>query len=600
MGTGVYFPLSALTFSIILIILLVFKKHIKTMETKLYSTLVITNFIGLIIELLCTVAAYFYYDYTFIANIILKLYLAYLITWAIVFTIYVYYISSDNKKVSMWLHKYKKLCVFLYSLVIILLFLLPIKLVIENDFAVRYTEGSSVTYTYIFVTICILILLFCMIKNFKHIKSKKYLPLFAFLFFGTIAMTIQMSHPEILLMTYIETVIVTIMYFTIENPDVKMLNELYKNKELTEQNYEEKYNFLFEITQEARNPLVKINSICNEIHNEDNKDKIKVGTDLISSLVRQLDFSINNVLNISTLDIQKLKIVDSKYNLNTLCNDLVKKIQSSIKDGVELHSEIPSSSLTLYGDYMKIKQILYSLLNNAVKNTENGFIEFKVNIIEKYDICRLIFNISDSGKGMPIEQINEILSTTGELDKQELENLEKSEFNIKLCQKVVKIMGGNLMIKSEIGKGTEVLLTFDQRVYHDKENSILNQYENSINNYKKVLIVSQDDRLVKKLKRKCQESNISYTTLLYGGDAVDRIKAGKKYDYILILDEMKEMSGLKTYQEMRKVEGFKTPVIVMLKEDKEHIKEHYLEDGFSDYLLLNDFDKEIERIINKY
>ena len=571
------------------------KVRVNNGENKIYKILLITNLMGLILQILCDYVSYKYNDVPLIfSNLVFRLYLMYFVFWINVMVLYLVEVSFVNKKT------FSKLIEISCALEMILMAFLPYQLYRDVANKVYYTYGVAIDTTFIISGIICVVIGIILFKKRKVISSKKSIPIYSFLVCGIVASIIQKNSPNIVIITAMESFICFIMYFTIENPDVKMLNELYKNKELTEQNYEEKYNFLFEITQEARNPLVKINSICNEIHNEDNKDKIKVGTDLISSLVRQLDFSINNVLNISTLDIQKLKIVDSKYNLNTLCNDLVKKIQSSIKDGVELHSEIPSSSLTLYGDYMKIKQILYSLLNNAVKNTENGFIEFKVNIIEKYDICRLIFNISDSGKGMPIEQINEILSTTGELDKQELENLEKSEFNIKLCQKVVKIMGGNLMIKSEIGKGTEVLLTFDQRVYHDKENSILNQYENSINNYKKVLIVSQDDRLVKKLKRKCQESNISYTTLLYGGDAVDRIKAGKKYDYILILDEMKEMSGLKTYQEMCKVEGFKTSVIVMLKEDKEHIKEHYLEDGFSDYLLLSDFDKEIERIINKY
>ena len=406
--------------------------------------------------------------------------------------------------------------------------------------------------------------------------------------------------PSVLITTMIGTIICYTMYFTMENPDVKMLNELYKNKELMEQNYEDKYNFLFEMTQEARNPLVSINSLTTNLRNEENPEKIKDGLLTLNNMVRQLDFSINNILNISSLDVQKLKIINSKYELDKLCNEIATRIKPEVKDSVEFVLSVPKQLPTLYGDYMKLRQILYSLLINSCKNTENGNIYFKVNVIEKYDICRVVFNISDTGSGMPIEKINEIISATGELDKEELENLEKKEFNVKVCQKVMKIMGGNLMIKSNVGEGTDIILTIDQRVYHEKDKSILTQYENDIANYQRVLIVGQNKDVINKIKKKFNANNITSSVLYYGMDAVDKIKSGKKYDFILIEDEMSEITGFMTFKEMQKVKGFDIPTIIMLKEDKEHIKDHFIEDGFSDYLLLDSFESELDRIIEKY
>ena len=81
---------------------------------------------------------------------------------------------------------------------------------------------------------------------------------------------------------------------------------------------------------------------------------------------------------------------------------------------------------------------------------------------------------------------------------------------------------------------------------------------------------------------------------------MDKIKSGKKYDFILIEDEMSEITGFMTFKEMQKVKGFDIPTIIMLKEDKEHIKDHFIEDGFSDYLLLDSFESELDRIIEKY
>jgi len=333
---------------------------------------------------------------------------------------------------------------------------------------------------------------------------------------------------------------------------------------------------------------------------EDDPKTIKDGLITLNNMVRQLDFSVNNILNISSLDITKIKVVDNKYDLEKMCHDLEVRVKPEIKDTVTFNLSMPKQMPILYGDYMKIRQILYSLLINACKNTENGTINMKVNLIEKYDVARLIFNISDTGSGMPIEKINEILSATGSLDQNEIDNLEKKEFNVTTCQKVVKIMGGNLMIKSNIGEGTEVILTIDQRVYHEKDNSILNQYENAIANYRKVLIVSQNKDKLAIIKKKLSDNNITYSSFYYGADAIDRVKSGKKFDFILVEDEMSEMTGFMTLQGMKKINGFKMPVIIMLNEDKDHIKDHYLDDGFSDYLLLDNLETELDRIINKY
>ena len=121
-----------------------------------------------------------------------------------------------------------------------------------------------------------------------------------------------------------------------------------------------------------------------------------------------------------------------------------------------------------------------------------------------------------------------------------------------------------------------------------------------INNYKKVLIISQNKKLINKVKSALNRNDITYSILYYGKDAIDKIKLGKKYDYILVSDEMNEMSGLSCLKGMQKIDNFNIPMIVMLGSDKDKIKKHYLEDGFSDYLLLDDIDNELNKIINKY
>ena len=266
-------------------------------------------------------------------------------------------------------------------------------------------------------------------------------------------MVIQKMNPGLLLLTFGEAFIIFLMYFTIENPDVKQINEMVRNNEIVEQTYIDKSNFLFEMTGEVREPLNNIRKLCDIIQNEKDEDVIKSNVKYINNSIRQLDFIVNNVLNVSSLDVQKVKFLNNRYNLKMIYDDLVKRIEPSVNSNVEFRSSIPNKVPYLYGDNIKVKQVLYSILMNAVKKTEKGFIEFNINTIEKYDVCRDIFTISDSGVGIGIDKINEILSVTGELNKDDIVNLEKSEFNIELCQKIIKSLGGNLLIKSKLDKG---------------------------------------------------------------------------------------------------------------------------------------------------
>ena len=589
------FSICSLVFMLIFLITYFSKRRLKNKDNSIYSFLIITNIIGLIIDIIGYITMHNLNLNSFLNIIISKLNLIYYFTWLYLFVIYIIYISKITKNsIFSNISKIKYIC---YLINISFILILP--LYINNEGDKIYSYGPSASYVYFISIIFAIIIIYCLFRNLKKITKKEFIPLILFVILGLIVMLVQMIFPTVLLLLYSESIITAIMFFTIENPDVKMLNELYKNKEIMESNYEDKYNFLFEITQESRNPLKSIESICNNIKEEKDIKVIKENVKDLSNLAKRLDFTINNVMNVSTLDAQKINIIDKKYNLKKVCEELTKRVSLENKKDIEFKYNIPHNDLYLYGDDMKIKQVLYSLIVNSLEKTNVGYVEFKVNVIEKYDYARVIFMVTDSGPGIEIDKINEILSSTGALDKEEVELLNKKEVDVKLCQKVIKLMGGNLMIKSDLGKGSEFILTIDQRVYHDETKSILSNYENVVNNYKKALIVSQDKTLISKVKNILNKNDVSYSVLYYGLDAVDKIKSHKKYDFILISDEMKEVSGLSTLKEMQKVKGFSSPCIVMLNESKKGLAKHYIEDGFSDYIINEDIDS-LNKIIQKY
>ena len=592
MSVGISFTMCSFFFIALLNIVFFKKERFNTLENKIYSYLILTSLFGTMIGVPC----YYFMKYRElfgVFNVITsKAYLVYLVMWLMIFTLYILLITVKNIDKN----KLIKNIFIITGILLVGVVLLP--LYYYSDDTLVYSYGPSTNLMYVISSIFILIVIGCMIKNFKSLRQKKFIPITAFLVVGTVIMIIQKMNPGLLLLTFGEAFITFLMYFTIENPDVKQINEMARNNEIVEQTYIDKSNFLFEMTGEVREPLNNIRKLCDTIQNEKDEDVIKSNVKYINNSIRQLDFIVNNVLNVSSLDVQKVKFLNNRYNLKMIYDDLVKRVEPSVNSNVEFRSSIPNKVPYLYGDNIKIKQVLYSILMNAVKKTEKGFIEFNVNTIEKYDVCRVIFTISDSGIGIGIDKINEILSVTGELNKDDIVNLEKSEFNIELCQKIIKSLGGNLLIKSKLDKGTEVILTLDQKIYREKEEKTFN-YESAVTT-KKVLLVNQDKDITNVFKKIYKENDINISYLLYGMDAVDRIKSGKKYDYIIIEDDMRVISGYETLKRLKTIDNFNIPCIVILNSSKNKIKEHYLKDGFSDYILTDDLRNEIKRIIEKY
>ena len=575
MGSGIYFPLSALLFSFLLVGLTFFKKHIKTVETKLYSLLVLSNSLGLFVELLCTYASYIYDKNIVLANFILKLYLTFITAWVYIFTIYIIYISVDNEKID--LKKSKIWSILIFAILNVIIFILPIKLVVENNFTIRYTTGLSVYFTYFISSILIFIMLIYIIKNIKNLKTKKYLPLLAFLIVGSTSMAIQMINPGMLLVTYMETFITSLMYHTIENPDLKIIEELKKNRSLTSKSYIEKTNFLFRMSAEVRKPIENIKEL-NDYNIESNDIKeIKENSKEIDLNIRNANFTINNVLDVSSLDTKNIKIVKNKYNIKKLLNEIYLREKRKINN-IRFDFNIGELPEYLYGDSIRLKQVLICILDNLIENTKEGFIEVNVNSINKYDVCRLIITIENSGIPLSLEEINNILDNEKEID----ENISLEDIN-----KLINMMNGSLNIKSE--EGNEFTISIDSIIVEPKKEEITNETD--------ILFISNNERILKGLEYAFEE----YTTnsVMSGIDAIDLIKSGENYNLIIIDDEIKPISGLETLKRLRK-ENINIPAIIMLDEGKEHIKNHYIKDGFTDYILKSDIKNEIKRIINKY
>ena len=416
-----------------------------------------------------------------------------------------------------------------------------------------------------------------------------------FLFLGGFGSYIQFKEPGLLLAVPIHAYITFIMYFTIENPDMKMVEELEKNRKLIDRNIEEKSNLLFELSHEVREPLKKINEISYNYKNTNNVEELQESLKEINEKANDMSLLVNDILDISITSRKNMQIYEETYNPESLFKKLVMKFKEENNNRITFSYTIPESMpKELYGDSVKLKQIVNTLLTNAFKYTKEGYVDLKVTNINKYDIARLIITVEDTGCGMSIDKVNDILNNNKEFSKEELDNLEKINVGIKLANKLVIEMGGILVIKSEENKGTKVTIIIDEQIKEDSYNKMLEE-DNYLRNTK-IAILGDKTRKINKIRDLMKQYEVK--TYLEKEELIEQIKKKEKYDLIILFDDMKP-SGIEVLKSLKEIKGYKTPTVVLLEDNKTSIKEHYIKDGFTDYLLLSDINEEIKKL-DKY
>lgn len=605
MKIGVTFIICSLLYMAMVSIIYFSKKRVNNMENKMYSILLKINIIGLIIELCC---CYFVYNadvsiFHEIINVFVnKLYLIYLLIWEFIFTSYVFFISfNDQKDFNKKLEKNKNkisLGVLIFF-IIMLLCVLFLPLYYYNDGYSVYSYGPATDLLTLIGGLFVLFDIFCVVKNIKNIKSKKYYPLFSLIILMIVVLIIRNINPGLILINSTFAFVTIFMYHTIENPDVLLIEELYKNKTLVEETNEEKSNFLFNMSQEVRNHVKTIANITNESLNSNDIDAIKENLKLINNNNRQLDFVVNHVLDVSTIDAQNIKIMKSRYNVYNLFDELNVRAKQTLFKNVDLRFNVSKNiPKYLFGDALKLKQVLITIIENATKHTKHGFVEVNVNVVEKYDICRLIINIEDSGIGMSLEAVNDILTSNKEITEDEIIKLNKLDFIT--CKKIINLLGGSLMIRSEENKGTKVTVTIDQKIVFDKEKSDkLKKYNSLVTINKKILVVDDKAHELKTIKDYLNTYDYNIHTTMYKKDCLKKIE-NDKYDLLILDDDLVDGSAFDIMQELKNKQKNNIPIVVMIDEAKLSIKKHYLNDGFDDVVVKNKLESELKRIVEKY
>ncbi len=412
--------------------------------------------------------------------------------------------------------------------------------------------------------------------------------------------------------------------------DKTMMEILAREKEAAESANEQKTRFLSHMSHEIRTPLNAVLGMNELIMRETKEENVRKYSYNIQSAGKTLLGLINDVLDFSKIDTGKMEIVEADYSVSSMIHDVVSMMRDRIQDkGLELridvNSEIPDC---LFGDEIRVKQVLINLLTNATKYTEHGWVQIKiwhkeiadaeiqsVNEENKRKWIRLFMEVEDSGIGIKEEELPKLFHDFERLDQLKNRSIEGSGLGLNITAGLVRIMNGNIYVESKYGKGSRFWVDIPQKVINSTPigdyNSRIRQAEPALDGDdlaivtfpgKKVLTVDDNEMNLEVISAILEMMELDVQRASSGGEALGMIEA-EKYDIIITDDMMPGMSGTELMQIVKgrtECINVSTPMVVLTANAISGVIDEYISKGFQGYLSKPIDIEQLQKILKKY
>ena len=578
------FAICSLFYILLLVIVYFSKQRIPSPENKIYAWLIVSNLVGVLLDFLSGMLLYYSFDKdSFLYLLLTKFIFLYFLFWLFLFLLYVLEISvgskyRENKKINK--------IIFSFGIIAILILVLPLHYVEGSNFV--YPDGLAVNLLYLISVVCIVIMIICLFLHRKQIVKKKFVPIITFLCLGTVAILLQKSNPELIVLTSVETFVTFLMYFTIENPDVKMIEQLELAKEQADKANQAKTDFLSSMSHEIRTPLNAIVGFSDCVVNANTLEEAKDNAKDIVNASNTLLEIVNGILDISKIEAGKLEITNSPYDAHELFSSLAKLIKPRmVEKGLDFQVYIaPDLPKVLYGDHTNVKKVVTNILSNASKYTEKGFVRYEVNCVNNQNRCRLIISVEDSGRGIKKENIDKLFTKFQRLDEDRNTTIEGTGLGLAITKQLVELMGGRVVVHTVYGEGSKFTIILDQPI--EDESAIKKVESKVVKNLnlegRRVLLVDDNTLNLKVTDKLLRRYHADVECVDSGYRCLEKVMSGEVYDIILLDDMMPKLSGVDTLKKLKALPNFSMPVVALTANAITGMREKYMGEGFDDYL----------------
>ena len=569
---SICFTIAGVIFSILLFVLYNFKSNLKLLENKIYYGIIVTTIISGLIEIysFILVRTSIFVNSVLYLFSLKSLFLCFLV-WIYLFTVYtvIVTINLKNKDYSRY-----RLAIIISTIVFIIVSLttmiLPIN-IIETD-GLLLPTGVGVDIIYVLSLILFIIMISVIISNRRNLKNKKYYPMYFLLVILGIMIIVQKIFPSLLLINFSLSILIYIMYFTIENPDIKLIKDLSYTRRMLEKQNEMVSGTVNNLAISLKNPLMEITNFSSKKINKKDEvsslEEIKKFQKLSLNLVDQ----INKIMDLTRIENRQLKIKNKLYQTDNLINSIKDIINfRNVDVNYNIDNNIPK---VLYGDDDNIKQT-FTYLVEFINNYFNRY-DLTINIskISVRNNCKLMFSIIVNYKNTKLDFI--------ERDNKCI--IETNAWEYELYNRLVELQKGTYEVKKN---NSSLIFNFALFQKIKDNNEAVEEEVIKYNNYsgKKILIALDNHLDINKFTELLVNYNVDISTSSSIEELTELLRSDKTFDIVFLSNTI---SGIENYNittsEERKrtmtklslIAGYKLQIIMVTLEDYKDSDTEYI------------------------